>query len=89
MDMREVIYYCVSGLDVHKKTVVACRHRLAEGGKVEKDCKWIAQLMQYGLLKASFVSSPEVRHWWDLTRHRTELRDQEPVAVSSQAEGNP
>ena len=52
-------------------------------------CKWIAQLMQYGLLKASFVSLPEVRHWWDLTRHRTELRDQEPVAVSSQAEGNP
>ena len=144
MDTMEVIYRCVSGLDVHKKTVVACRRRLREGGPVEKevetfgtttaelvalrewlgewavshvamestgvywkpiwnlleghvelllvnarhlktvpgrktdvkDCEWIAQLLQYGLLKASFVPSPEVRQWRDLTRHRTKLTDQ-------------
>ena len=29
MDTMEVIYRCVSGLDVHKKTVVACRRHLA------------------------------------------------------------
>ena len=150
MDTMEVIYRCVSGLDVHKKTVVACRRRLGEGGQVEKevrtfgtttvslfalldwlrewqvshvamestgvywkpvwniledhlelllvnarhlktvpgrktdvkDCEWIAQLMQYGLLKASFVPSPEVRQWRDLTRHRTKLSDQHTAVVN-------
>lgn len=150
MDTMEAIYQCVSGLDVHKKTVVACRRRLTEGGKVEKevktfgtttssllalldwlrewgvshvamestgvywkpiwnileghmelllvnarhlktvpgrktdvkDCEWIAQLMQYGLLRASFVPSPEVRQWRDLTRHRTKLTDQHTAVVN-------
>jgi transposase len=150
MDTMEVIYRCVSGLDVHKQTVVACRRRMAEGGKVEKevqsfgtttssllallewlrewrvthvamestgvywkpiwnileghmelllvnarhlktvpgrktdvkDCEWIAQLMQYGLLKASFVPSPEIRQWRDLTRHRTKLTDQHTAVVN-------
>lgn len=150
MDTMEVIYRCVSGLDVHKKTVVACRRRLLENGKVEKevktfatttasllallawlrewqvshvamestgvywkpiwnmleghmelllvnarhiktvpgrktdvkDCEWIAQLMQYGLLRASFVPSPEVRQWRDLTRHRTKLSDQHTAVVN-------
>ena len=36
MDTMEAIYRCVSGLDVHKKTVVACRRRLLESGKVDK-----------------------------------------------------
>ncbi len=150
MNPMEVIYRCVSGLDVHKKTVVACRRRLGEGGQIEqevktfgtttasllaflewleewqvthvamestgvywkaiwnileghmelllvnarhiktvpgrktdvKDCQWIAQLMQYGLLKASFVPSPEVRQWRDLTRHRTKLVDQHTAVVN-------
>lgn len=150
MDTMEVMYQCVSGLDVHKQTVVACRRRLLEGGKVDKavqtfgtttasllalldwlrawqvshvamestgvywkpiwnileghmelllvnarhlktvpgrktdvkDCEWIAQLMQYGLLKASFVPSPEIRQWRDLTRHRTKLTDQHTAVVN-------
>ena len=150
MDTMEVIYRCVSGLDVHKQSVVACRRRLLEGGKVDKevktfgtttasllalldwlrewqvshvamestgvywkpiwnileghmelllvnarhlktvpgrktdvkDCEWIAQLMQYGLLKASFVPSPEIRQWRDLTRHRTKLTDQHTAVVN-------
>lgn len=150
MDTMEVLHRCVSGLDVHKKTVVACRRRLLDNGKVEqevktfattttallsllewlrewsvshvamestgvywkpiwnileghmelllvnarhiktvpgrktdvKDCEWIAQLMQYGLLRASFVPSPEVRQWRDLTRHRTKLSDQHTAVVN-------
>ena len=150
MDTMEVIYRCVSGLDVHKQTVVACRRRLLEGGQVAKevqtfgtttssllallewlrewrvthvamestgvywkpiwnileghmelllvnarhlktvpgrktdvkDCEWIAQLMQYGLLKASFGPSPEIRQWRDLTRHRTKLTDQHTAVVN-------
>jgi len=42
MDTMEAIYRCVSGLDVHKKTVVACRRRLLESGKVEKEVKTFA-----------------------------------------------
>lgn len=42
MNTMEVIYRCVSGLDVHKKTVVACRRRLLESGKVEKEVKTFA-----------------------------------------------
>lgn len=35
-----------------------------------KDCEWIAQLAQYGLLKPSFVPSQEIRRLRDLTRMR-------------------
>jgi transposase len=150
MATMEVIYQCVSGLDVHKKTVVACRRRLRDGGEVAKevktfgtttsallalrewlgewqvthvamestggywkpvwnileghvelllvnarhlktvpgrktdvkDCEWIAQLMQYGLLRASFVPSPQVRQWRDLTRHRPKLIEQHTSGVN-------
>jgi transposase len=150
METMDVVYRNVCGLDVHKKTVVACRRRVHSGGKVEKevksfatttaalqallawvgewqishvamestgvywkpvwnvleghvelflvnarhikmvpgrttdvkDCEWIAQLLQYGLLRASFVPSPEVRQWRDLTRHRTKLIDQHTAVVN-------
>src|SRR5262249_41643110 len=139
--VMEVIHQCVGGLDVHKKTVMACRRRLLEDGQVESetlefgtttlelyalskwlsewsctqvamestgvlwipvwnvleadfkllltnarqlkkvpgrkrdggDAEWIAQLMQCGLLKPSFVPSREVRHWRALTRQRIKL----------------
>ena len=38
-----------------------------------KDCQWIAQLLQHGLLKASFVPPEPVRELRDLTRQRTQL----------------
>lgn len=37
------------------------------------DAEWIAQLMQCGLLKGSFVPSRAVRDLRDLTRHRAQL----------------
>jgi transposase len=150
METLDVIYRNVCGLDVHKKTVVACRRRLGQRGQVDKevktfgtttaelhallawvqewevshvamestgvfwkpvwnvleghvelllvnarhikmvpgrktdvkDCEWIAQLLQYGLLRASFVPSPTVRQWRDLTRHRTKLIDQHTAVVN-------
>jgi transposase len=142
--VMEVIHQCVAGLDVHKKTVMACRRRLLADGQVESeieqfgtttaqlgklaewlsewgsthvameatgvlwvpvwnvlegqfelllanarhlkkvpgrkrdvsDAEWIGQLMQCGLLKASFVPPQEVRHWRVLTRQRMKLIDQ-------------
>jgi transposase len=151
MEEMDAIYERVGGLDVHKKSVVACRRRLTSSGRcVEKevatfgtttsqllallawlkewdvtqvamestgvywkpvwhileghveqllvnarhlktvpgrksdvkDCEWIAQLMQYGLLRGSFVPSPEVRQWRDLTRHRTKLIGQRTAVVN-------
>lgn len=38
-----------------------------------KDCEWLAQLLQHGLLKASFVPPATTRELCDLTRQRTQL----------------
>jgi transposase len=150
MSDLDVVHQAVGGLDVHKKTVVACRRRVSDGGRVEKqvltfstmtdgllalvewlhqwhvsivamestgvfwkpiwnlldshfqlllvnahhikqvpgrktdvrDCEWIAQLLQYGLLSASFVPDLEIRQLRDLTRHRAKLIDEKTAVVN-------
>jgi transposase len=39
-----------------------------------KDCEWIADLLQHGLLKGSFVPPSPIQDLRDLTRYRVELR---------------
>jgi transposase len=39
-----------------------------------KDCEWIADLLQHGLLRGSFVPPTEIQDLRDLTRYRVELR---------------
>jgi transposase len=150
MEKLEALYERVCGLDVHKKSVVACRRRITSSGRIEKevatfgtttsqvlallgwlqewdvthvamestgvywqpvwnlleghvelllvnarhlktvpgrktdvkDAEWIAQLLQYGLLRGSFVPSLDVRQWRDLTRHRSKLMGQRPSVVN-------
>ena len=137
----DLIHACCAGLDVHKKTVVACARRTGPDGAVTrevrtyrtvtadlialadwlaaqgvthvamestgvywkpvfhllegrfevllvnarhvkqvpgrktdvKDAEWLAQLLQYGLLRASFIPPPPVRELRDLTRQCAEL----------------
>jgi len=38
-----------------------------------KDCQWLAQLLQAGLLKGSFIPDRPQRELRELTRHRTQL----------------
>jgi transposase len=38
-----------------------------------KDCEWIAQLLEHGLLRASFIPPKPIRELRDLTRHRKTL----------------
>ena len=38
-----------------------------------RDCQWIAQLLQCGLLKGSFIPPRTQRELRDLTRHRVQL----------------
>jgi transposase len=50
-----------------------------------KDCAWIAQLLQHGLLKSSLVPPPFQRELRDLTRQRTQLAaEQARVALRIQ-----
>ena len=41
-----------------------------------KDCQWIAQLLQHGLLKGSFIPPRGQRELRDLTRQRAQLTDE-------------
>jgi transposase len=47
-----------------------------------KDCQWIAQLLQHGLLKASFVPPQPIRELRDLTRQRTQLIQERTAAAN-------
>jgi transposase len=40
----------------------------------QKDCERIAELLQYGLLKSSFIPPPPIRELRDLTRRRTHVQ---------------
>jgi transposase len=46
------------------------------------DAEWIAQCMQCGLLRASFVPPAMVRQWRQLTRQRTKLVDQRTAVIN-------
>jgi transposase len=140
----DIVYPCCAGLDVHKKTVVACVRRQQPGGRLHKevrtfgtmtadllaladwlahqgvthvamestgvywkpiwnilegpfqlllvnarhikqvpgrktdvkDSEWIAELLQHGLLKASFVPPAPQRELRELTRQRMQLMHQ-------------
>jgi len=47
-----------------------------------KDCQWIAELLQHGLLRASYIPSVLIRDLRDLTRGRTSL-SQEHSRIAS------
>lgn len=47
-----------------------------------RDCQWIAQLLQHGLLKASFIPPRPQRELRDLTRHRTQLVEERTRTVN-------
>jgi transposase len=58
-----------------KVILVNARHiKNVPGRKTDvKDCDWIAQLLQHGLLRASFVPERPQRELRDLTRQRSQL----------------
>jgi transposase len=64
--------------------LVNARHvKNVPGRKTDvKDCEWLGQLLQCGLLKGSFIPPREQREWRDLTRTRAQLVRQK-AAVSN------
>ena len=59
--------------------LVNARHvKQVPGRKTDvRDCQWLAQLLQYGLLKGSFIAPRWQRDLRDLTRERTQLSDEQ------------
>jgi len=47
-----------------------------------QDCQWIAQLLQHGLLKGSFIPPRPQRELRDLTRHRTQITEEKTRTVN-------
>ena len=47
-----------------------------------RDCQWIAQLLQCGLLKGSFIPPRAQRELRDLTRHRTRLVEEKTRTIN-------
>ena len=47
-----------------------------------KDCEWIAECLQHGLLRGSFVPPQPLRELRDLTRHRAKLVDSRTAVIN-------
>lgn len=73
-------------LDSHFEEVLLVNARQIKqvpGRKTDvKDCEWIAQLLQHGLLRGSFVPAREQRELRDLTRHRVALVQQQTKIIN-------
>jgi transposase len=72
-------------LQDHFKLILVNAHELKKvpGRKDDVlDAEWIAQCMQCGLLRASFVPSLEIRQWRHLTRQRAKLTDHHTAVVN-------
>ena len=72
-------------LEPHFKLILVNAQRLKKvpGRKDDVlDAEWIAQCMQCGLLKGSFVPSKGIREWRHLTRQRTKLTDNHTAIVN-------
>lgn len=67
-----------------KVLLVNARHvKHVPGRKTDvKDCQWLAQLLQCGLLKGSFVPDRPQREMRDLTRHRAQLVGQRAAVAN-------
>jgi len=70
--------------DSFQVILVNARHMKALPGRKSDvmDCQWIAQLLQHGLLKGSFIPSEPIRQLRDLTRQRRKLVDQRAAAIN-------
>ncbi len=64
--------------------LVNARHvKNVPGRKTDvKDCQWLAQLLQCGLLRGSFVPDRPQREMRDLTRHRAQLAAQRAAVAN-------
>ena len=58
----DIVYSCCAGLDVHKKTVVACVRRVAANGKVHKEVRTFGTMTGELLQLADWLAQQGVTH---------------------------
>lgn len=76
------IYNLLEG-DFEILVVNAAHIKQVPGRKTDvRDAEWIADLLQHGLLSASFIPSAPQRELRDLTRHRTSLVEERARVVN-------
>ena len=65
-------------------TLVNSRHyKAVPGHKTDaRDCRWLGELLQHGLLKASFIPPQPIRELRDLTRQRRRLVQEKTSVVN-------
>jgi transposase len=70
--------------DQFEQMLVNPQHMKAVPGRKTdtKDCEWIADLLQHGLLKGSFVPPTPIQDLRDLTRYRAQLRQDQGRAAN-------
>ncbi len=68
------IWYLLEDADFELKLVNARHVKMVPGHKTDvADAAWLAELLEHGLLRGSFVPPPEIRELRDLTRYRKRL----------------
>ena len=62
--------------DAFRVLLVNAQHvKQVPGRKTDvKDCEWLADLLEHGLLRGSFIPSRDLRELRDLTRERVQLK---------------
>ena len=89
MESTGVLWKPVYNLLEGRFTLLVCNAQHIKnvpGRKTDvKDCEWLAQLLQHGLLRASFIPPPPIRELRDLTRERT-CRVEDRVRVVNRIE---
>jgi transposase len=69
------VWYVLEGRGGFELLLVNARHvKILPGRKTDvADAAWLAELLEHGLLRSSFVPPPEIRRLRDLTRYRKRL----------------
>jgi len=76
------VYYVLES-DFELLLVNPAHFKQVPGRKTDvADCAWLAQLLQYGLLRASFVPPAPIRELRDLTRYRKSLTEERSRAAN-------
>ena len=71
------LYNLFELMDLEVMVVNAAHMKAVPGRKTDvKDAEWIAELLQHGLLQASFIPSREQRELRELTRYRKNLTEE-------------
>jgi transposase len=71
------VWYVLEGCDFELQLVNARHVKILPGRKTDvADAAWLAELLEHGLLRSSFVPPPAIRQLRDLTRYRKRLIQQ-------------